>query len=147
MSLEMKTKPYKKAVYSYIREYDSRWGDMDGLRHLNHAIYLTFMETARVDFYAHIGLPIERWDSDQSSILASMKVDYFQQVYHPVTLEIGQRVTRIGNSSFDILTGVFRKGEDDPVAQSLFTLVSFNYKHNIPEIVPDEIRKWLKPID
>jgi len=142
----MNIKKYKRSDYEYLAKYPTRWGDMDGLRHLNHAIYLTFMETARIDYYGAMGLHVSRWNSDDSSILASMKVDYFTQVHHPAILEIGQRVTRVGNTSFDILTGIFVENSEEPVCQTLFTMVTFNYSINKPIKVPEEIKNCLKPL-
>lgn len=137
---------YGRDTYSFFRTYSTRWGDMDGLRHLNHAVYLTLIESARVDFYEYIGIPISSWGSGISAILASMKVDYFNQVYHPAELEIGQRIIRVGNTSFDILTGLFVKGGNEPVVQSVFTMVSFDYADNRPVPNPEKIRKYLRPL-
>lgn len=142
----MKNEAYTREIYAHLEKYQSRWGDMDGLRHLNHAVYLTLMETARVDFYASVGLSISKWNAEQSSILVSMQVDYFQQVHHPAILEIGQRIIRVGVTSFDILTGIFKEDSDEPVAQAVFTMVSFDYARNKPIQVHELIKKQLKPL-
>jgi acyl-CoA thioester hydrolase len=116
---------------------------MDGLHHINHAAYLTYMETARLDLYIQIGHDLDRWDQEESSILASMEVNYISQAVHPTTFEIGQRITRIGNKSYDILTAIFKKGKEMPVLQANFVLVSFNYDTNKTITVPDEFKKYL----
>jgi len=113
---------------------------MDGLRHINHAAYLSYMETARLDYYLYLGFAPERWDEEESTILASMQVDYIGQVTHPAVLEVGQRISRVGNKSFDILTAVFREGEETPIVQANFTLVAFNYKAGRSIRVPDVFR-------
>lgn len=139
-------KIYKRSDYDYWTSIRTHWGDMDGLRHINHAKYLTYMETARLDLYTRLGHKMARWDMDSSSILASMEVDYLEQVEHPTELEIGQRITRIGTKSYEILTAIFKKGAKNPIVQANFVLVSINYKTGKTVPVPEEFRKYLNPI-
>lgn len=139
----MTIKLYKRNDFDFWTTIHTRWGDMDGLRHINHAAYLTYMETARLDLYIQIGHDLDRWDQEESSILASMEVNYISQAVHPTTFEIGQRITRIGNKSYDILTAIFKKGKEMPVLQANFVLVSFNYDTNKTITVPDEFKKYL----
>jgi acyl-CoA thioester hydrolase len=139
-------KIYKRTDFDFWTDIKTHWGDMDGLRHINHAKYLTYMETARLDLYHRLGHDTARWEQESSSILASVEVDYLEQAAHPSELEVGQRISRIGNKSYDILTAIFRKGEDAPILQANFVLVAINYKTGKTVPVPKEIRKYLKPI-
>ncbi|MEE9573642.1 MAG: thioesterase family protein [Candidatus Neomarinimicrobiota bacterium] len=141
----MTIKLFSRKDFDYWTTIYTNWGDMDGLRHINHASYLTYMETARLDLYMRIGHKMERWDQINSSILASMKVNYIDQAVHPSTFEIGQRITRIGLKSYDILTAIFQKGTEKPILQANFILVSMNYKTGKTIPVPDEIKKCLNP--
>jgi len=139
-------KIYKRSDFDFWTKIHTHWGDMDGLRHINHAKYLTYMETARLDLYRKIGHSIERWDDESSSILASMEVNYLDQATHPSVFEIGQRISRIGTKSYDVLTAIYRKSEDTPILQANFVLVAINYKTGETVPVPDEFKKYLNPI-
>lgn len=141
-----KHKIYPRNTYSFWTKMHTRWRDLDGLRHINHAAYLTYMETARLDYYHHLGFDYKRWDMESSTILASMEVDYLDQTDHPSLLEIGQIISRVGTKSFDILTAVFKAGEESPLAQARFTLVAFNYKRNETIQVPDIFRQEYRPV-
>jgi len=142
----MAIKLYSRKDFDYWTTIQTHWGDMDGLRHINHAKYLTYMETARLDLYKQIGHNLERWDQEASSILASMEVNYIGQAVHPSTFEIGQRITRIGTKSYDILTAIFKKEESKPVLQANFILVSINYNTGKTIPVLDEFKKYLNPL-
>ena len=142
----MTIKLYTREDFDFWTTIYTHWGDMDGLRHINHAKYLTYMETARLDLYNQIGHDLERWDQEASSILASMEVNYIGQAVHPSTFEIGQRITRIGTKSYDILTAIFNTGEEKPVLQANFILVSINYNTGKTIPVPDEFKKYLNPL-
>jgi len=139
-------KKYKRGDFDFWSEIQTHWGDMDGLRHINHAKYLTYMETARLDLYKQIGHDLERWDQVESSILASMEVNYIGQAVHPSTFEIGQRITRIGTKSYEILTAIFKKGEENSILQANFVLVSINYNTGKTIPVPDEFKKYLNSL-
>ena len=142
----MAIKLHSRKDFDYWTTIQTHWGDMDGLRHINHAKYLTYMETARLDLYKQIGHNLERWDQEASSILASMEVNYIGQAVHPSTFEIGQRITRIGTKSYDILTAIFKKEESKPVLQANFILVSINYNTGKTIPVLDEFKKYLNPL-
>lgn len=139
----MTIKLYTREDFDFWTTIYSNWGDMDGLRHINHAAYLTYMETARLDLYRQIGHDLERWDQTESSILASMEVNYIGQAVHPSIFEIGQRISRIGRKSYDIFTAIFKKGEETPILQANFILVSINYNTGKTIPVPSEFKKHL----
>jgi acyl-CoA thioester hydrolase len=132
--------------FDFWTTINTNWGDMDGLRHINHASYLTYMETARLDLYRQIGHNFERWDQAESSILASMEVNYISQAIHPSSLDVGQRIIKIGTKSYHILSAIFKKGEEIPVLQANFILVSINYNTGKTIPVPDEFKKYLNPL-
>ena len=119
---------------------------MDALGHLNHAIYLEYMETARVDVYIQLGFSGVRKDMDESTILGSMDVHYLSQVMHPASLDVGHRICRVGSKSFDFLAAIFKENEDKPVCSALFKMVAFNYDSNKAIPVPDLIREKCRPI-
>ena len=114
---------------------------MDGLRHINHAAYLSYMETARLNFYKDLGYGMHRWDQEISTILVSMKVEYLEQASHPAHFDVGQRISRVGNKSFDISTSIFKEGENIPILQAKFILVAYDYVNNRSIPLPDDIQK------
>ena len=140
-SPQMFGKQLSRADFDYWITLATRWGDLDAMQHVNHAAYLTFMETARLDYYEYLGFESRNWDHIEGTILGSMTVHYHQQVLHPAQLDIGQRISRVGHKSFDILTGIFVAEQDKPALTATFTVVSFNYKKNTTIPVPDKIRE------
>jgi acyl-CoA thioester hydrolase len=141
----MINKTIKKSDFSYFKSIESRWGDMDGLRHVNNAKYLTYLETARLEYLSTLGIDINRWDSEVSVILAGMKVDYHRQSSYPNTYEIGCRITRLGNKSFDIFNALFEELNDDPIVTSTFTIVCYNYHLDESIAVPESIKNAYQP--
>ena len=54
----MKKQLLQKSDFIYFKKIESRWGDMDGLRHINNAKYLTYFETARLEYLSTLGIDI-----------------------------------------------------------------------------------------
>ena len=144
-SPQMKKIIYSRNDFEHWTSLETRWRDLDAMGHINHAAYLTFMETARLDFYDSLGYSSRNSGQVDGIILASMNIQYHEQVNHPSHLDIGQRIVRVGNKSFDMLTAIFLRDHESPVLSGVFTLVAFNYKINetipIPEIIRDMCRK------
>ena len=126
--------------FYFQHQVKTRLRDLDAFRHVNNAVFLSYIEDARHAL-------IRRWNLDYESksiIAASIKIDYLKQVTHPSDLIIGQRVVRIGNTSFDIEAVVFEKNENIAVCKSLVTCVAFDFKSNKPVKVHSEIKEDYK---
>ena len=141
----MKNKNIDKADFIYFKKIESRWGDMDGLRHINNAKYLTFLESARLEYLSTLGIDINRWDSKESVILASMKIDYHKQSSYPNIYEIGCKISRIGNKSFDIFNAIFESSSNNLIVTGTFTIVCFDYHLQKTISVPDSIKNAYHP--
>ena len=124
------------AEFPFHYNIKTRWKDIDAFGHINNAVYLTYIEDARISFF-------NRWnlkDKHQSLIVASIKIDYLNQLKHPSQLIIGHKLSRIGNSSFDIQAVVFEKNAESPSAMSIVTCVCYNYVLNQTVAVYDAIK-------
>jgi len=78
----------------FERPVDIRWRDTDALGHVNHAVFLTYLEEARDAFYA------EALGSDPIYVVVRLEVDLRAEVRHPdrrVTVQIA--VERLGRTS------------------------------------------------
>ena len=125
----MNTNP-KIEDFKFQHKIRTRWKDSDAFRHINNAVFLSYIEDARLEL-------LRRWRITQdgkSIIVASAKVDYYKQVIHPTNLIIGQRVSRIGNKSFDITSYIFNEENNDYICKSTITIVCFDFNEN--ETVP-----------
>ena len=124
--------------FPFLYELNTRWKDMDTFGHVNNAVFLTYIEDARISFF-------RRWklnNREKSIIMASIKIDYLRQVNHPSNLVVGQRISRLGKTSFDIHSVVFIQDDPHPAAAAVVSAVCFDYETNksvplYPEIKAD----------
>ena len=85
----------------------------------------------------------KRWnvtEKKRSLIVASIKIDYLRQIEHPSDLIVGQKISRIGNSSFDIQSAIFLNNDPKPAANSVVSCVCFDYEQSKSVPVYDEIK-------
>jgi len=123
--------------YSFKHKIQTRWIDMDLLGHINNATYLTYIEDSRLSFF-------ERWNikhPNKSIIVAAIQINYINQIKHPSKLIVGSKISHIGNSSFDIISGIFVNKSNKPSATSLVTCVCYDFNNNNPVPVYNKIKK------
>ena len=127
-----------QSITDYSQHYESktRWKDIDSFGHVNNAVFLTYIEDARIMYF-------KRWnvtEKKRSLIVASIKIDYLMQIEHPSDLIVGQKLSRIGNSSFDIQSAIFLNNDPKPAANSVVSCVCFDYEQSKSVPVYDEIK-------
>ena len=137
----------RREDFNYLKSIQSRWVDMDALRHINNAVYLSYFESARVEFLDSLGININRWDGDKSVILAKMEIDYLRQSSYPNTYDVGCRISRLGTKSFDIFSAIFDNNEISPIVTGTFITVCFNYVTQQTILIPKIIKDAHQPFN
>lgn len=131
-----------KKQFRFKMKLDIRWSDMDEMRHVNNAVYLTYFEQARV-YYFHEAC---QWNwKEIGAILANAHVDYLRPVVFPNDTYVYVRTSRLGNKSFEvsyIITSVV-KGVEELTTTGSTTMVMFDYKTNSSVPMPDHLRERL----
>jgi len=132
-----------RSDFRHFTELSVRWGDADALGHINNVQYARYLESARVA-YSHDVVDINFGKhQSQSMILADIQLSFLKQLHYPCLLEIGTRVSKMGNKSLEITAAIFRKGEPSPVLTSVGVMVWFDYAQNQTDKIPDDIRAKL----
>ena len=109
--------------FTFMHSIKTRWRDLDAFRHVNNATFLTYIEDARILFF-------KRWCinlKEKSLIVASAKIDYINQLQHPSDIIVAQKVSRLGNKSFDIQSAIFQKSNSKLICHSTVTSVCYNF--------------------
>jgi len=122
--------------YSFHHKTKTRWKDLDAFQHINNAVFLSYFEDARIALF-------DRWNlkpNGKSLIVASVKINYYKQLLHPSDFIIGQKVTRLGNSSFDIQSTMFDVN-NEAISDALITCVCFDFNKQCTQLVYDLIKK------
>jgi acyl-CoA thioester hydrolase len=128
---------FKHKSSTYIR-----FSDIDAFGHVNNAVYLTFFEQARFNYFNDVVKVDVQW-AKQGIILAKAEVDFILPVIITDKISIYTRCSRIGNKSFDLEYVAVREknGLEEIVAKSLSILVAFDYQKKLPMNILDSWRQ------
>jgi acyl-CoA thioester hydrolase len=126
--------------YHYVQRREVEFRDVDTAEHVNNAVYLTYLETARIGYLREaLG---DGFLYQLSLILAHVTVDFRSPARFPETLEIGSRVPRVGTKSFAMDHEV-RGADGRLVVEASSVLVAYDYEADASMPVPEEWRRRL----
>ena len=124
--------------YKLQLEMQTRWRDLDAFGHVNNAVFASYIENARATLFDRWKLPY--LGKGKSLIIASLTIDYYKQLNHPSKFIIGQKVSRIGNTSFDIESSLFKENKLIGTSRVVVVCFDFDIQKPIPvfkEIIED----------
>lgn len=118
-----------------------RWRDLDSLGHVNNAVYLTYLEQARLHYMEAVGLSFDSRDG-AGMILAEITCTYRSPLLLGEQVTTWLRVSELRNSSF--LFEYRMEGDDGRLvatAQSVQVCYDYDAERSVP--IPDAWRERL----
>jgi acyl-CoA thioester hydrolase len=87
-----------------------RWGDQDAFNHVNNAVYLRYLEEARVRWLADV---VRDWDRSDGSkpIMAAVQANYRRPLTWPGGIVVQLFCERLGTSSITIAHRIVDAGD------------------------------------
>jgi acyl-CoA thioester hydrolase len=136
----------KLTDYKFKTDISIRFSDIDARGHVNNAVYLTYFEVARFNYWRDVA----HWNLKEIGIvIGRSEIHYLKPVTIDDTLVCYVRVTRIGNSSFDVmhvLTKTTDKGQE--ICTTCKTVcISYDYATNKSISIPKEGRNKMIEYD
>ena len=112
-----------------------RFSETDALGHISNISYFIYLEEARTEFFADLGFgrDINNW----KIILASASCDFVSQGYYNQKLVVQTAVSRIGNSSFQVVHEIKDVESGELIAKGQASAVHFNFKTQKSEVLPE----------
>ncbi len=130
-------------------EIQLRFGDIDLMRHVNNARYLTFFEQARINYMIRV-LGWSGQAGEMNIILANTNCDWIQPLYLADRCILKSRVTQIGTKSFKMEYIVGKRGtifEDASAADyqacayATAVLVGYDMESSSSVALPDSFKE------
>jgi acyl-CoA thioester hydrolase len=119
----------------FVHREPVRFRDVDSVGHVNNAVYLTYLEEARIAFLAQT-------DEDPlAMVVARIEIDFRSPAELDETIEVAVTPGKVGNTSFT-LHYELRAG-DRLVAEASTVLVAYDYEKDEPRAVPEAWRKLI----
>ncbi|MFC7322996.1 acyl-CoA thioesterase [Halorubrum rutilum] len=122
---------------TYTAEIDVRFRDIDAMGHVNNAVYATYLEQARTEYFRDV---LDADLSRVSTVLASLSLDFRRPVeLTDGTVAVDVDVAELGRSSV-AMTHELRAG-DAVVTEAEATLVSLDPDTGEPAPIPPAFRE------
>ncbi|ADZ10325.1 thioesterase superfamily protein [Methanobacterium lacus] len=119
-----------------------RFGDIDGLRHVNNTVLAIWFEEARNPvfrmFTPDLDLSYENW----KLIMVRTEFDFVGEMYYGEDIEIRTFVEKVGNSSFTLGHEAWQRGKLNVRGKAVVVHFDFIEKKSMP--IPESIRSQLE---
>ncbi len=123
-------------------EIQMRFRDLDAMGHVNNAVYLTYCELARTQFYMKHAFKRSLHDID--FILAHADIDYVSAAEWGDRIEVSVWPSKIGDSSFTLSYELREKNSNRLLARSSSVQVAYDYDKKEKKPIPTEFRTMLE---
>jgi acyl-CoA thioester hydrolase len=126
----------------FVHEERVRFRDLDPMGHVNNAVFLTYLEQARVALFSGLGAATAL--EEMNLIVARVEIDFKAPVRLGQEVEISVRASRFGTKSFDLDYELRVDGE--LVAEAKSVQVAYDYGRREPVPVPADWREKLTAV-
>lgn len=135
----------RKNGYNMLRMMlTPRFGEIDGMKHVNNNHIGEWFELAREEIYRYfipdLDLDPEKW----KLILVRNETDFLGQIRYGQDVDIRTYILKIGNSSFTVGNEVWQDG--DIKAKGRSVIVHYDYLQEKSIRIPDDIRQKLNEL-
>ena len=122
--------------FPFVHRETVRFRDLDGMGHVNNAVYSTYLEQARLAWFGKDErMPLE------DVILARTEIDFRSPLSVGEVVEVGVRPSRLGTKSFELEYELRADGR--LVAEARSVLVGYDYEQGQSAEIPARWRERL----
>ncbi|HYF16960.1 MAG TPA: thioesterase family protein [Ramlibacter sp.] len=86
-----------------------RWGDMDAMGHVNNTLYFRYMETARIEWFRSIGVPVH--PEGEGMLIVNAFCNFHRMLTFPGDILVKMYASPPGRSSFETWKTIERTDE------------------------------------
>jgi acyl-CoA thioester hydrolase len=136
----------KLSDYRYKTPISIRFSDIDAEGHVNNAIYLTYFEVARHNYWKDV----TNWNLRENGIIVGRsEVNYLKPVMLEDEIFCYVRTIRIGNSSFDVMHVLVRvtPNGEEICTTGKTVCISYDYHANKSVSIPQKERQKMIEYD
>lgn len=126
----------------YEKRIEIRWSDLDGYAHVNHAVYVTYLEEVRDEWLtATLASGTDGWDH----FLVHLEIDYRRQLTHTDDVVVARiEAASLGTSSVTTREEI-RTADGELVAEASAVAVAVDPATGTSRPLTDDERARLQP--
>ena len=139
--LEIEKSMNEPTNYTYYHSITVRFADLDSQGHVNNAVYLTYVESARLGYYEQAGIWRRESGVNTGMVVAHIDIDYLSPIFFGQEIRVGQRLARLGHKSFSLEFLIESVPGGVPLASGTSVMVPYDSKREKSIPIPPEWRK------
>lgn len=131
------------ADFPVVTSIDVAWGDLDAMGHVNNARFFRYFESARINYFAALGISDITVTPGAGPILAETGCRFRRPLGFPDRIEVGARVSEIGEDRFRMSYRIVSTAQQDVVAEGFGVVVSYDYNLARKTALPRALREGI----
>ena len=131
----------------YVVPHEVTWRDLDGIGHVNNAVFFTYFEWARTKYWFDLHNKASQPDlgaADLNFIVAHAECDFLHQLGLSTIIEIRVRIAEMRRSSFDFAYEIRTRTEGELAATGKVVAVLYEWKSAKKVSIGDELRRAVR---
>lgn len=128
-------------TFPFHHSIDVRFRDLDAMGHAHHSLPLVYVEEARAAFWREV--VGRRGLEGIDYVLAGIEVQFHEPIHFPERLDVGLRVSRVGDKSFTMEFEI-RGAEGRLLSKGRTIQVMYDYSARASKPVPPDVRALLE---
>ena len=121
---------------------DVRFAELDALGHVNHAVFVTYLEHARTRWWQQL-LAGRRFE-EEGFVMARVEMDYRKPIALGDQVRVELRCAHLGHTSFALAYKVIREKDGVILAEAQTVQVMVDFATMRPRILRPQTEAWLK---
>ena len=139
--LEVELSMNEPSNYTYYHPITVRFADLDSQGHVNNAVYLTYLESARLGYYEQAGIWRRETGVNTGMVVAHIDIDYLAPIFFGQDIRVGLRLARLGHKSFSLAFLIESVPGGVSLASGTSVMVPFDSEREESIPIPPEWRQ------
>lgn len=120
-----------------------RWGDMDGLGHVNNTCYFRYMEQARIEWLHAVARQRGQPDQAMGSVIVNASCTFLVPIVYPAEIDVHMYLAVPGRTS--VMSSYDIRQEGRSMAEGSAKIVWMDTATGRPTPLPDVVRAVFEP--
>ena len=129
-------------TFPFEHDVDVRFRDCDPMGHVNNAVYLTYLESARFAWWRMVFGPEAL--REHGFIVARVEIDYRRAALPGQRLRVRLGAGTIGRSSFTVEYEIVDPATGERIAEARTVQVAYDYEEGRPVPLAASVRRQLE---
>lgn len=126
--------------FNFYQPIIVRYRDLDPQGHVNNAVYLTYLESARLGYYQAIGIWKHEESPQTGMVVAHNQIDYLAPIFLGESVRVGLRTDDMGRKSLRMSFQI-EKEDGRVVARGASVMVAYDNATECSILIPADWRE------